>query len=60
MRMFQPLILTFYAYQKLILIQVFLVMKAIWHYQAMIYIEQVIQPTLNMGGFVFTIKIFFC
>ena len=60
MRMFQPLILTLYAYQKLILIQVFLVMKAIWQYQAMIYIEQVIQPTLNMGGFVFTIKIFFC
>ena len=60
MHMFQPLILTFYAYQKLILIQVFLVMKAIWQYQAMIYIEQVIQPTLNMGGFVFTIKIFFC
>ena len=29
MHMFQPLILTFYAYQKLILIQVFLVMKAI-------------------------------
>ena len=55
--MFQPIISTFYAYQKLILIQLFLVTTTIWQYHVMIYIEQITHPTLNVG-FVSTIKIF--
>ena len=34
--MFQPIISTFYAYQELILIQIFLVTTTIWQYQVMI------------------------
>ena len=55
MGVFQPIISTFYAYQKLVLIQVFLVMTTIWQYQVMIYIVQIIHPTwagegLGVGG----------
>ena len=48
--MFQTIISTFYAYQKLILIQVFLVTTTIWQYQVMIYIDQTTHRRLNVRG----------